>query len=168
MRVLGSAMPVPRPAVTTPCAALRPVPDVGRGQRTGSDRRQALGARGSPTPLTVIGTHPSGMPPGPRSRSAAAPSLGRGRLDPARPGAQVDWRAVGSDRAALRQFLRLTRRRALRCAPGAVAAAAGRLDSAPTPRKSALAHDVADHVVDGGHLHPLLERVMVVIAVAEP
>ena len=55
--------------------------------------------------------------------------------------------------------LRLTGRRALRCAPGAVAAAAGRLGSAPTPRKSALAHDPADHVVDGGHLHAVLERI---------
>src|SRR3954469_12168801 len=42
MRVLGSAMPVPRPAVTTPRAELRPVPDVGGGQRAGSDRRQPL------------------------------------------------------------------------------------------------------------------------------
>src|SRR3954469_9295053 len=42
MRVLGSAMPVSRPAVTTLRAELRPVPDVGGGQRAGSDRRQPL------------------------------------------------------------------------------------------------------------------------------
>src|SRR3954447_2968 len=41
MRVLGSAMPVSWPAVTTLRAELRPMPDVGGGQRAGSDRRQA-------------------------------------------------------------------------------------------------------------------------------
>src|SRR5689334_22979893 len=42
MRVLGSAMPVSRPAVATPHAELRPVPGVGRRGRPGSGRRQAL------------------------------------------------------------------------------------------------------------------------------
>src|SRR5215212_963143 len=65
MRVLGSAMPVPWPAVTTLRAELRPVPDVGGGQRTGSDRRQApepVAAR-SRLPSTAVKLSPPRPPP---------------------------------------------------------------------------------------------------------
>src|SRR3954453_1924396 len=38
----------------------------------------------------------------------------------------------------------------------------------PIRKKSALAHDPPDHVVDRGHLHAVLERIAVIITVAEP
>src|SRR4051794_4087745 len=65
MRVLGSAMPVSRPAVTPLRAALRPVPGVGGGQRAGSGRRQApepVAARPR-SPITAVKLSPPRPPP---------------------------------------------------------------------------------------------------------